>query len=74
MTRDVLLVKPFTQLCMKDLRVSLSAEAVTPLFSLKVVAHWKVTVPILSTLAELSAFCHANVRDYAKPRVALIPR
>ena len=59
---------------MKDLRVSLSAEAVTPLFSLKVVAHWEVTVLILSTLAESSAFCRVNVGNYTKPRIALVPK
>ena len=75
MTRVALLVKPFTKLCMKGLRVSVSRrEQFYPLFSLEVVAHWEVTVLILSILAETSAFSHVNIKSCAQPQNARIPK
>ena len=41
---------------------------------LRVVAHWEVTVLILSILAETSAFSLVNIGSCAPPRNARIPK
>ena len=68
MTQVALLVKPFTKLSVKGLRVS------DPLFSLEVVTHWEGTVFSLSVLAESSAFSRVNNRSCAQPQNARVPK
>ena len=71
MTRDVLLVKPFTQLCMKDLRVSVSDDSTLLAQSCGSLGGY---CPHLVNLGRISAFSRVNVGNCAQPRIARIPK